>query len=262
MDEYWTIPEMLPPLEDETVQVWRIDFARLGDSLNDLLDAAYDVLNFEERARAARMRAGSSRDEFVAGRGCLRRLLGAAAGRDAGSLVFDIGAHGRPDLRGAGQPGFNVTHSRGMVLIALSRAAVVGIDVEYLDTSVECTDVARTTFHPDDVARMEQAITDPERLKQFYRCWTRREAVGKADGRGLLTPLHATLFDEDGLNEFKINISSDGTEKQRRFFVRQIDVGSAYSAAVASARAGLELQLLEASYGMIEAGYEMGCLVP
>ena len=261
MGKSWTTPEMLPPLEQETVQIWRIDFARLGDLLNDLLDAAYDVLSSEERARAARMRAGAPRNEFVVGRGCLRRLLGAAVGRDPGRLVFDIGAHGKPELRGAGQPWFNVAHSGGMVLIALSRTGAVGIDVERVDSTVELMDVARTAFHPKDVAQIERAGTQAERLAAFYRCWTRREAVGKADGRGLLTPLHATLFDGDGLEEFKVDISDGGTEKRSQFFVRQIDAGPAHVAALAYERAGLELRLLEASSMNIGTGCEMHCLV-
>ena len=54
-----------------------------------------------------------------------------------------------------------------------------------VDKAVEVLDVARTAFHPADVARLERAPSEEARRVQFFRHWTLKEALGKADGRGL-----------------------------------------------------------------------------
>jgi 4'-phosphopantetheinyl transferase len=222
MDFSWQIPDTIPYLADATVQVWRI---RL-DSPEQVrvLDEAYALLNAEERVRAAGMRSIARREEFIAGRGSLRRLLGIQLGVEATVLAFEQGKHGKPRLRkdNYGDSGFagmsasshlefNVAHSGRIVLIALSRAGAVGVDVERVDREIEALAVARTAFQAEDVARIEGAGNP---LAEFFRCWTRREAVGKADGRGLLRP-------------------ADG---EGGYFVREIEVGPGFSAAIATER--------------------------
>ena len=222
------------------VQVWRIDLvggAFSRQEMRGLLDRAYGALTAEERARAARMRVGTAREEFVAGRGCLRRLLAAELGADARMLVFATGEQGKPWLRDGEGTEFNVSHSRGMVLIALSRAGAVGVDVEGLDAGVELMDVARTAFHVEDLARIGRADLQEERLREFYRCWTRREAVGKVDGRGLTIPAEDFCVGGDG----ERRVLLDG----REYCVQGVDVGSRHMAAVATVASGVKARVLE-----------------
>ena len=116
------------------VDVWRVNLsprgAFAGDALARLLDSSYAVLDAEETARAARMRVAGAREEFVVGRGCLRRLLGAQLDAPASEVALVAGEHGKPALQEQRGLDFNVAHSCGMVLIALSRAGAVGVDVE------------------------------------------------------------------------------------------------------------------------------------
>ena len=85
---------------------------------------------------------------------------------------------GRPSLPIAGD--FNLTHSDGLVACAFSTGGPIGLDVE---------PIAR--FPVDD---LDQVLTDGERgeLKstadpatEWCRIWTFKEAVIKADGRGV-----------------------------------------------------------------------------
>jgi 4'-phosphopantetheinyl transferase len=224
MDWVWHIPETVPPLADGMVQVWRIRLD--GPERVRVLDGAYAMLNAEERTRAAAMRSLARREEFIVGRGTLRRLLGMQLGVDAAALVFEAGDHGKPRLKkdNYGDSGFakmtagvnldvefNVAHSGGVVLIALSRAGAVGVDVERVDREIEVLEVARTALHADDVAGIASAENP---AAEFFRCWTRHEAVGKADGRGLLKPA-------DGEGEYS---------------VRELGIGPEFAAAVATER--------------------------
>jgi 4'-phosphopantetheinyl transferase len=236
MDLNWQIADDIPPLNVAMVQVWRIRLD--GPTRMQMLEAAYGLLDEEERQRAAAMRSLSRREEFVAGRWALRRLLGSVLGVDAKMLAFEIGQHGKPRLKreiygDSGVDGisaisgshveFNVAHSGGMVLIALSRAGAVGVDVERINPQIEALEVARTALAPRDVEKIETA---PEPLAEFYRCWTRQEAIGKADGRGLLRP----PGDEGG------------------YFVREIEAGIGFAAAVATARVVASWAFLDWSF--------------
>jgi len=235
MNGCWTMPESLPTLADDKLQLWRIDLGSQVAETQPLLEQSYAVLTAEERERAARMRAGGPREEFVAGRGCLRRLLGAAMHSDPAALTLEKGRHGKPILRseaGAVVPAFNVAHSGGVVLIGLSFVGEVGVDVEFANRGVELYDIARTAFHVDDVARVERAGTPELGIEEFYRCWTRKEAVAKADGRGLSLELTAFAAGSDSCDEDVVTLPA--TLSGQSFFVREIDVGPCHRAALAT----------------------------
>lgn len=243
MSGSWKTPEGLPALAADRLQVWRIDLGVAGPrspEIRILLDQAYAVLNTAERERAARMRAGATREEFVAGRGCLRRLLGAVLDADPRTLHLETDGHGKPFLRpksAAALPEFNLAHSHGVILIGLSAAGPIGVDVEHFDPGVELYDIARTAFHVDDLARIQLAATQDEALAAFYRCWTRREAVAKADGRGLSLEPASFAAGTDSNSEQKVIFR--GELPANVFYVREIEAGPLHRAALATTVRGL-----------------------
>lgn len=94
-------------------------------------------------------------------------------------------AEGRPWLPGTSLD-FNLTHAGRYAVCALSATGRVGLDAE----PHAPRDWA--AFAPHFTAAewaAVQADTDPQRA--FYRLWTQKEAVAKADGRGLDLPLRA-----------------------------------------------------------------------
>ncbi len=230
MNSCWTMPEGPPNLVADRLQLWRISLGIASAPLPEiqiLLNQAYAVLNTAERERAARMRAGATREEFIAGRGCLRRLLGSVLDADPRTLALEAGSHGKPFLRsrpGEVLPEFNLAHSRGVILIGLSAAGAIGVDVEYLDPGVELYDIARTAFHADDLARIRLAATQDEGLAAFYRCWTRKEAVAKADGRGLTLEPTSFAAGANTTDEQRVVLNGE-IPPPHKFYVRGIDVG-------------------------------------
>ncbi|WP_375230463.1 4'-phosphopantetheinyl transferase family protein [Roseobacter sp. S98] len=116
----------------------------------------------------------------------LRQLLARRNGCTPADLVFAKGAHGKPALAGAGTA-FSLSRSNGVTLIGISDAAAIGVDVEFckpVDEQNGITDM----FHPRERAFLN-GMKPAERLHWFYRIWTRKEAVLKATGTGLLRAL-------------------------------------------------------------------------
>lgn len=176
-----------PALAPTKVQVWSINLLEAT-----LPEAEYQqTLTVDELERAGRLRAGQVRMQFVVGRACLRRLLGAALEIASEKVSIVAGRFGKPELDGEhrGKIHFNVAHARSTILVALSLAGPVGIDVEYLDRDTDVLGVARHSLTDRETAAL-LAIDDLQgRSRAFFECWTRKEAVVKADGRGLSLPL-------------------------------------------------------------------------
>ena len=181
------------PVSD--VQIWTAHLEALSllelEELSALLDAG-------EQARAARFHFERDRRHYVASRGFLRRLLGSVLDVPASALVFEYGAHGKPTISPAllGRTlYFNLSHSAGWAMFALSRDGEVGIDLESAIRLKRDGDglagLAARVLSARERA-IWQALPDTQREAAFLRAWTRKEAYTKATGQGLFDELIQT----------------------------------------------------------------------
>ena len=98
------------------------------------------------------------------------------------------GPHGRPVLLDDSGRHVSVSHTAGLVAVAVSADGPVGVDVERPDAT------GFDGFAALALAAGEQADDDAARA----RLWTAKEAVRKATGEGLSTPLNALRLDRLG----------------------------------------------------------------
>jgi 4'-phosphopantetheinyl transferase len=158
-----------------------LDLRRTDD---EDIDLWIGLLAPDERARATRLRQADDRRRFIVGRGLLRTMLGRRLERAPASLVFGAGAHGKPTLADAEGLAFNVSHAGDYVLVAVGRAAALGVDVEQQRAGFDLVEVGRQVFTPTELALIANA-PDAHRTFRFFRQWTFKEAVAKASGLGL-----------------------------------------------------------------------------
>ncbi len=145
------------------------------------------TLSNAELLRAAAFRFAEHRRRFVVCRGMLRRLLAERLGVPPDAIEFSYGPWGKPAVRTKGDAEtahFNVSRSGSSAVIALGCDRAVGVDVERTALLRDVEAIARRYFSDDERARIV-AVPPDERARAFARCWTRREAVLKADGIGL-----------------------------------------------------------------------------
>ena len=169
------------------VHVWRAPLEAPVSTVEDLSGMLCD----DERRRADGFRFRRDRDRYIMGRATLRRLLGRYLNADPRQLRFRYGAHDKPALApecGGDTHRFNVSHSHGLGLIALTRDREVGVDLEWMRPEVAIEELARRFFSPAEVAALF-ALPASEREEAFFACWTRKEAYIKARGEGLAIPL-------------------------------------------------------------------------
>jgi 4'-phosphopantetheinyl transferase len=153
-----------------------------------------------------------SGDREEAGR-ALRDVLAAYLEASPEAVRLVTGEHGKPELAG-GELHFNLSHSGGVGLVAVSRERPVGVDVERIDARRHVLVLAERALGAEGAAAV-RAAPDADRAAAFHRAWARREAVAKCAGTGLSTP------------------PPDAPRQ-----VIDLDVGEEYAAAVAVAGAG------------------------
>ncbi|HXD85705.1 MAG TPA: 4'-phosphopantetheinyl transferase superfamily protein [Urbifossiella sp.] len=137
------------------------------------------LLTPDERDRAARYRAGTVREQFLAGRGLLRRLLGGYLGTSPHAVPITYILNGKPVLAGSTLH-FNVTHTHGLGIIAIA-ARRVGVDVEQVRTIPDVDGLVGRFFSPLEQAAY-RCLPRGRRLEAFFRGWVCKEAVIKAAG--------------------------------------------------------------------------------
>lgn len=166
------------------VHVWRAWIARR----NDFDDLAASLAE-DERRRAARFHFDADRQRFIAARGVLRRLLGNYLQMPPAEVAFEYGPQGKPQLRdpAVSRLCFNLAHSGDLALYAFAADRRVGVDVEWSREVVEAMSIARKYFTPEESKHLQAMSAD--RMAAFFRLWTRKEAVIKAVGTGIATPL-------------------------------------------------------------------------
>jgi 4'-phosphopantetheinyl transferase len=174
-------------------------------------------------------------------------LLGQALGVEPRGIVLPVGKHGKPFVNGVQ---FNVTHSKGLILLALSKNTEIGIDVEWKDPGIEAMEIAQDTFAPAEIAHIAAAAEGDERVRAFYRCWVRKEAVAKAHGQGITLSLQDFQVDLTSDVETHVSVNTDSSGFQD-FYIRSLPVETGYSGALALAIPGCTVRLFDLPRAMI-----------
>ncbi|MBI2737469.1 MAG: 4'-phosphopantetheinyl transferase superfamily protein [Rhodospirillales bacterium] len=157
----------------------------------DLLGGeAQAMLSDDETARWQRFVSADLRRRFLVAHAGLRVALGRHLGLDPKGLSFEANEFGKPRLKGGWPGDFNLSHSGGRAVLAVSDEAEVGIDLERV-RPIEHLDLGKRYFHPNEVAAIAAPRDLEEQRRAFFLIWTLKEAVVKAIGCGLSIPLES-----------------------------------------------------------------------
>lgn len=189
------------------VDLWSLDCA--GFELSALEATWLSVLSDAERTRYDRYAPLRSKRQLLLSRAMLRSVLTHYLGTSA--FDFGLGEHGRPELAGALQSdlSFNLSHSRDRVVVAVTRAGVIGVDVEYAGRVRRIERLISRYFSPSEQEAL-MALPEQFRLERFYALWALKEAYIKARGLGLAIPLADFSFDFSAESE-AVSIRFDGS---------------------------------------------------
>ena len=186
-----------------TAHLDQLSTARLAE-LESLLDET-------ERARAARFHFARDRRHYVAARGLLRERIGCALDVSPTSVQFSIGPRGKPSAAQTNREDrslrFNLSHSAGWAIFAVSWDHEVGIDLESrarltANSDEHLSGLAARVLSARELSLWRALPDAAARHSAFIRAWTRKEAYAKATGAGVF----------DGLREIEVILDAAAPE--------------------------------------------------
>jgi 4'-phosphopantetheinyl transferase len=123
----------------------------------------------------------------------LRHALDQAAGPRP--WRFATGTYGKPRLDPACDDiRFSLSHTDGLVAVALAHGQEVGVDVETACRDPDESALASLALAPREVADLDAFADRRDRLLQL---WVAKEALAKAIGEGLSLPLQQVVLRGD-----------------------------------------------------------------
>lgn len=200
------------------VHVWH----RLTNAIGAAeLEAAMERLSADERERASRFMFDRDRVTFVAAHDLLRQVLSKYEDVAPEAWRFTARPNGKPLLSDAHDCSlrFNLSHTRGLVACAVSRAIDVGIDVESIEGRERGTDpreLATRFFSATEAASLDECV-DAALQERFIELWTLKESYVKAIGEGLSHPLDTFSFTLPGADTIRFDAPDGGDERAWRF---------------------------------------------
>jgi len=139
------------------------------------------VLSPAEIEKSKRFVYDNDRKSYLVRKFFLRILLAKYTSTDPKNIRFYTTENKKPSVNGIE---FNVSHSTNFVAIALSPNNI-GIDIERVDEAFDFKNLLPSCFNETE----SNYILSGNTLFNFYTLWTRKEALLKATGEGLIDAL-------------------------------------------------------------------------
>ncbi len=207
-----------------------------------------NLLTLDEKNRAKRYRFQRDTFQYIFQSAVLRLLL--ADFLNCNPLQIDIRKRndGKPFLEDNGKLNihFNISHSGEFTVFAFNQFNEIGIDIEKIENIPDIIEIVDRYFTNREKLSIH-SCTINERLTLFYKFWTRKEAVLKALGVGLLKPLDSVdvSFPQEFDTYMQVQVKDDTYSEI--FFVKDVPGPEGY--AIALAKAGPRADVLVQQLG-------------
>lgn len=164
---------------------------------------AQSVLSIDELKKADRFVRLIDKKRFIVRKYFLRIILAKLLDIPVNKIEYHYLSNNKPAVNGIN---FNLSHSSNYVLIATCPTQI-GIDIEYLDPNIEFQKIIDEYFSEKETSFI---LNSKDQVLSFFTLWTRKEALLKATGEGLVDRLDlvAAMSDFVLRNNQEFNISS------------------------------------------------------
>lgn len=246
LNHLWHSPPTNLVLSKDDVHVWRADL----DLPDWRLQQLAQTLSSDEQLRAERFYFERDRKHFIAGRGLLRAILGRYLDREPNQLQFSYSSRGKPALVNTNTREtlcFNLSHSSGLALYAVTRSRLIGIDLERVRPMPDAEKLAERFFCTHEYGVISTLLPE-QKQEAFFNAWTRKEAYLKATGDGLAGLEQVEVSLTPGEPAALLSIQGD-RQASSRWSLSQLTPAPGYVAALAVEGHDWNLECLKISEG-------------
>ncbi len=186
------------PFKPNELYVWILEVNSFSDAE---LRRLFNFLTMEEKNKANNYHFDIDRKRYILGRAVLKQLISKYTKRDVHSIHFGYNASKKPFLvPNNTNLQFNLSHSGELIAIAFRFDKVkIGIDIEMIDPTYDYNLILRDYFTEN-----EKGLIENFGYPAFFKIWTRKEALFKAQGIGLTDEMRWTsVLRKKGINSLK-----------------------------------------------------------
>lgn len=166
-------PFLIEHLAD-TLHVFKIEVATYFKK-NDISS----VLSTDEMIKAGRFLHQEDKESYMISSFIKRHIIAKFLQLPVDQIVFSSVKNGKPSVENLQ---FNLSNTKKYVLIAVSDKSI-GIDIEYANPYFNYSDLVQHSFNENEQLFI---LNGQNKILNFYTLWTRKEALLKATGEGLV----------------------------------------------------------------------------
>ncbi|MFM9922269.1 4'-phosphopantetheinyl transferase superfamily protein [Variovorax sp. H27-G14] len=183
------------------------------------------LLEAHELRKQAAFHFARDRHQYLLTRALVRTVLSRYAPVAPQEWRFTANANGRPQLVDPGTVQtqgleFNLSHTRGLVVMGVTRHAMLGVDAEYLSRPAPLS-ITDRVFSADESCAL-QSLPPARQPQRFYELWTLKESYVKARGLGMQIPLDQVGFLLDQEDRIELNVDAELCDAPERWDLWQL----------------------------------------
>jgi 4'-phosphopantetheinyl transferase len=220
----------------DTVDLWLTFYQPLGTpAMTGRLRA---LLSESEREQETRFHFADDSLRYLATRALVRTVLSRYAPVAPGDWEFAENSHGRPEIsprHGVLDLHFNLSHSKGLVVLAVSRQRALGVDVENIKARPASIALAERFFAAVETSDL-MALPAALRAQRFFEYWTLKESYIKARGMGMSLPLDSFSFQFPNEDAVRLALHADLDDEASRWCFWQCQPTPEYQLALCAQR--------------------------
>jgi 4'-phosphopantetheinyl transferase len=197
------------------VELWFVDPQAID--MSALWQTYERLLGDDERSKKDRLLFAGLRRDYLLTRALARTVLSEKLSIPARELRFGTNEYGRPHVVGHPSFSFNISHTDGLIVLAVAQTGEIGVDVERLGTGRASSQIAEFSFATEEVAALRASA--PSQLDEaFVSYWTLKESYVKARGTGFAISPASFAFDLSTEHAVRFTPPHDDTDDSSTHF--------------------------------------------
>jgi 4'-phosphopantetheinyl transferase len=211
------------------IDIWLCPYRQIAAP--EHIAALRALLSPPEQDQAQRFHFADDSHRYLVTRALVRTVLSRYAPVAPQDWVFATNPYGRPAIANghvaAQAVDFNVSHTAGLIAMAVSTRGALGIDLEDWQIRPASVDTARDFFAPAESADLADA--PPAQVQErFFEYWTLKESYIKARGMGLSIPLDRFAIELAGSHGVRMTASTALADDPARWWFGLFRLRPAY----------------------------------
>lgn len=182
------------------------------------------------------------KERYLISRYLLKKILSGYTDIPANNIIIKNSFYGKPEIENELKIKFNLSHSGDKIVFAFTLNNEIGIDIEKIEFSVNHMEIAENYFSEDEIFLLKKQKEDI--VNNFYYIWTRKEALLKAIGVGLLPDLKKISV----INNYfllDLELKEINIDKENIWYIESIDIDNSYKTSIAYKRQTKNIMIKE-----------------